>query len=245
MAAKDPILGESPSNLPIYRTLNSDLQEIRLVVVHPSPNFDSKIECHLIHTTLTSGTEYEALSYTWGKPDFTQPILLGGALFRVTTNLEGALKYLRLTGKERILWVDALCIDQQNTDERNEQVGYMSEIYRCCAVDLLWLGGDGSGRVDIERAMKVMTLLAAGNVPALGWESSFETNKLGLRMEGEERDQRVWTIHRNDVSDLDRLRSFLNSFQSQYGVFIHTIPKSWLPGASFTWFKKHPSGKRT
>jgi hypothetical protein len=61
---------------PQYKSLNSTVPEIRLLLLLPSENFNTPIECRLIHRPLNHGSEYEALSYTWGRPEFTQYISL-------------------------------------------------------------------------------------------------------------------------------------------------------------------------
>jgi hypothetical protein len=107
---------DGPTHPRVHRALTSDLKEIRLVNVHPSTDFFSTIECHLVHTTLNSGREYEALSYVWGKPDFTQQIVLDDEPFYITPNLDVALRYRRRTHTDRLLWVDAICINQSDTE---------------------------------------------------------------------------------------------------------------------------------
>jgi hypothetical protein len=58
----------------------------------------------------------------------------------ITPSLEDALRHLRLLGRDRRLWIDAICINQQDLTERREQVGYMRQIYSNCTSDILWLG---------------------------------------------------------------------------------------------------------
>lgn len=65
---------------------------------------------------------------------------MNGSSFQVTENLEAALLALRSSSKDRILWVDAICIDQFNTMERNEQVQHMADIYRTATKVVVWLG---------------------------------------------------------------------------------------------------------
>ena len=40
------------------------------------------------------------------------------------------------------VWIDAVCIDQDNTDKKNAQVGRMHDIYSCCNQVYVWLGPD-------------------------------------------------------------------------------------------------------
>jgi hypothetical protein len=101
-----------------YTPLDKSTSTIRLVLLLPG-DFNDNIECHLLHASLDSELSYEALSYTWGDPEILRPVLLEGEPFPVTENLYDALRHLRLKKNEvRYLWIDALCIDQTNSEER-------------------------------------------------------------------------------------------------------------------------------
>ena len=91
------------------------------------------IACNVSIVSLQDGPSYEALSYVWGDESVRAPILANGVLTTVTTNLESALRHLRLPDEARVMWVDALCIDQNDMSERNHQVSIMGEIYSCCS----------------------------------------------------------------------------------------------------------------
>ncbi|KAF2120291.1 heterokaryon incompatibility protein-domain-containing protein [Lophiotrema nucula] len=84
--------------------------------------------------------EYEALSYTWGGSYKPQDVTIDGKLMLVTTNLFRALQHLRCRNRDRILWIDAICIDQTNEKERGHQVQQMTDIYRTAERVLIWLG---------------------------------------------------------------------------------------------------------
>jgi hypothetical protein len=83
---------------------------------------------------------YEALSYTWGSMHCTERIWLDGKELHVTSNLRKALRYLQLKECDRVLWVDALCINQWNNDEKSHQVRQMGDIYRTAERVVVWLG---------------------------------------------------------------------------------------------------------
>jgi hypothetical protein len=87
-----------------------------------------------------NGMPYEALSYTWGINRTTKQITLNGKRFMVTENLYSALQYLRFQNEDRILWIDAVCIDQTRIAERNHQVRHMASIYHDADRVLFWLG---------------------------------------------------------------------------------------------------------
>ncbi|KAI1367612.1 heterokaryon incompatibility protein-domain-containing protein [Xylaria arbuscula] len=129
----------------IYQSLSSERQGIRLLQLHPSESFDGIIRCTLFHAYLEDEPEYEALSYVWGPPNFTQDILVDEKPTKITRNLESALRHLRHASLDRVLWVDALCINQTDIAERNYQVTLMKEIYSKCKRDLAWLGPNPGG----------------------------------------------------------------------------------------------------
>jgi Heterokaryon incompatibility protein (HET) len=83
---------------------------------------------------------YEALSYTWGDHSVTALIQVNGIELQITLNLFRALQRLRKGRKKRVLWVDALCIDQSNLAERSEQVPRMRSIYQRAERVVVWLG---------------------------------------------------------------------------------------------------------
>jgi hypothetical protein len=83
---------------------------------------------------------YEALSYTWGTATNIPITINNEHGFLVTENLAAALRRLRRTVEPRWLWIDAICIDQNNTAERGQQVAMMGEIYKRANAVLIWLG---------------------------------------------------------------------------------------------------------
>ena len=122
-----------------YKPISTFWSEIRLVTIKPGP-FDADIECELKHVFLDDKPSYEALSYTWGDANDTRSLFLSGLPWDVTANLELALRYLRHKDGTRIMWIDALCINQKDMNERSEQVTNMWEIYTSAAVVVSWLG---------------------------------------------------------------------------------------------------------
>lgn len=90
--------------------------------------------------------KYEAVSYAWGSPNFSSSIKIGtsGAdTLAVTQNLADALRYLRYKDKPRVLWIDAVCVNQQELDERGHQVKRMGDVYRLAERVVVWLGPEG------------------------------------------------------------------------------------------------------
>lgn len=100
----------------------------------------SPIQCNIVETSLADPPDYEALSYCWGNPEMKTSILLQNKAFKITVNLFDALWCLRKENQKRLLWVDAICIDQTNIRERNHQVRLMRDIYKNACRTLIWLG---------------------------------------------------------------------------------------------------------
>jgi hypothetical protein len=126
--------------LEIYRHLASNHAEIRLVTIMPGEGFDP-IKCTFDHAVLgTNAPAYEALSYTWGSIHSVGSITLNDTPFHVTKNLNAALRDLRLPHTTRVVWIDAICINQADNDERGEQVQLMREIYTQAKEVIVWVG---------------------------------------------------------------------------------------------------------
>jgi hypothetical protein len=122
-----------------YRPLPQDGASIRLLVLWP-PGTNNQISCRLIYRSSLDGLQYEALSYVWGDTNDTVSILVNRKRFSVKTNLFQALKALQKPREARILWVDAICIDQANLSERSSQVAIMGKLYRQASKVIAWLG---------------------------------------------------------------------------------------------------------
>ncbi|KAJ9667194.1 hypothetical protein H2201_002715 [Coniosporium apollinis] len=90
-------------------------------------------------TTLLSGPNYFALSYTWGKENNCRPIKIDDAKFYVTPTLECVLRQIQAR-KVPTLWVDAICINQSDDAEKTVQVRLMGRIYHCAYSVIIWLG---------------------------------------------------------------------------------------------------------
>lgn len=141
---------------PLYEQLPLGKRSIRLLNIFPSLSASSPIKCTLYVASLPGDTsepwpEYKAFSYAWR--DTTPLLNAPGSEFRgaviscnesdvnIPTNLFAALVRLRQKNDVSVtLWVDYLCINQSDTNERNEQVELMHEIFSRSSEVLIWLG---------------------------------------------------------------------------------------------------------
>ncbi|KAF3001649.1 hypothetical protein E8E14_003414 [Neopestalotiopsis sp. 37M] len=117
--------------------------EIRLLRVMPG-SFEARVECEIVKVDLSLLPEYEAISYTWadetGDASHCQTISISGKPFQITKNCEMALKRVRMRYYTRTVWIDAICINQDDNLERGHQVGCMPEIYSRAKCVLIYVG---------------------------------------------------------------------------------------------------------
>lgn len=122
---------------------------IRVLDLHPGLE-DDDISFDLYEVDMNSGPSYKALSYEWKGESPLLTVQCNGRGFLITANLKLALQNIRSQEKTQTLWVDAICINQEDLDERSSQVLIMDKIYRQARKVLMWLGDDCS---EIEEAV--------------------------------------------------------------------------------------------
>ncbi|KAH7232759.1 heterokaryon incompatibility protein-domain-containing protein [Fusarium tricinctum] len=164
-----------------YLPLCDSPKAMRLVRLAPSANFGHiSVTAQLIETSWDE-CNYEALSYCWGKNQKKKRILLNGEQFEITADLYNALEHLCLEHESRQLWVgflygwangsltlssqiDAICINQTDTDEKSLQVQRMRDIYQNAERVLIWTG---PSTTNTQQAFeKVNQLLACNDINA-------------------------------------------------------------------------------
>lgn len=146
--------------------INSGKQEIRLLRVNPGI-WASPIHCTFSVPSLESlDIPYEALSYAWGNTTLSRQytINIGDKDVFVTETIAGALQRLRQPDKPVFLWIDALCIDQGNDEEKSHQVSMMHRIYTQCDQCAIWLGPlGGIDPSDAEASFEMLSWIAGYN----------------------------------------------------------------------------------
>ncbi|KAI0003888.1 HET-domain-containing protein [Xylariaceae sp. FL0662B] len=111
-----------------YDPLDLSRREFRLVRLQKGARIP--IICEIFHATLDDNViPYEAVSYRWGSMLKTRVVNVRGAELSITRNLYFILYDLRHRAFDRYLWVDAICINQDNWYERGHQVQQMKDIY--------------------------------------------------------------------------------------------------------------------
>ncbi|PQE30874.1 hypothetical protein CJF32_00011334 [Rutstroemia sp. NJR-2017a WRK4] len=127
-----------------YPPLSLGPDSVRLLRLLPHEDKNAPIQCQLFDYSLQEPGKrthlYDALSYVWGDSKNPRSIYIGEHNLPVTENLHAALSHLRNFSLERIVWVDAICIDQKNTKEKEQQIQIMTTIYSQANRVLVWLG---------------------------------------------------------------------------------------------------------
>lgn len=148
-----------------YLPLDTASREIRLLSLLPGVSAD-EIEIQLHHDVLdvSQPPEYEAVSYAWGSTENPASIKVRdfsseeAQTMLITENLFSALQHLRSEDSVRVLWVDAICIDQKNVAERSDQVAIMGDIFRYASRVKAWLGPEEQ---DSAHAMQYINELSS------------------------------------------------------------------------------------
>ncbi|KAK0704469.1 heterokaryon incompatibility protein-domain-containing protein [Lasiosphaeris hirsuta] len=148
---------------------------IRLVRLMRHKEEGARIQCQLFEYPLQGLGQgahlYEALSYVWGSEEGKKPIDIlesdekgdnspAGKIccLHVTQNLYAALLHIRDRFFDRVLWIDAICIDQKEDKEKGQQVQFMAKIYANANRVIVWLGNAAS---DTDRAFQALCKSAA------------------------------------------------------------------------------------
>ncbi|KAK6600797.1 het domain protein [Botrytis cinerea] len=128
----------------LYSSLPLESNNIRLLRILPNKNEEADINCALfvypLHDSGRGTHRYEALSYVWGDADNSCSICVNGHSLIVRANLHSALLRLRDPVLDRIIWIDAICINQEDLNERGHQVQLMAKIYSKASQVVVWLG---------------------------------------------------------------------------------------------------------
>lgn len=114
---------------------------------HPEETYDHSSYELKQQNRLIYEPNYDALSYSWGEQENRVRCCISDLIYNSKTfhleigqNLASALTNMRYRKKERTMWIDAICINQENVDERNIQVKRMGMIYSLSHITILWVG---------------------------------------------------------------------------------------------------------
>ncbi|KAH8896328.1 HET-domain-containing protein [Thozetella sp. PMI_491] len=124
----------------VYQPLANPL-DVRLLTLFPAATFSAPIEGSLKPYNLRDFAEFQALSYTWGSGIPVSTLFIDGAYaLGIAENLDSFLRHHRAVDEEKVIWVDAICINQSDISEKNTQVANMNLLYAVATHLIVWLG---------------------------------------------------------------------------------------------------------
>lgn len=180
-------------------------RQTRLLTLLPGASTDDiTISLRTVSLSTANPPEYEALSYVWGSEHDPAAIAIGRRwTLNITQNLHTALRHLRSGTTARVLWVDAVCINQEDIHERAQQVTLMGDIYRMAKRVVVWLGPE---KDDSDLALSFLESLG-GQVEVNWWTHT-------MRPPYWARDMGIWQTDRvvsfrSTVKELDALVALL------------------------------------
>ncbi|KAF2442025.1 HET-domain-containing protein [Karstenula rhodostoma CBS 690.94] len=130
--------------------------------------------CKLSTTSIEAPQPYKALSYTWGIEGKTSFLDISGTQLNITPSLYTALRYIASWQDVIYLWVDQVCIDQNNNTEKADQVLLMADVYSKAEQTLVWLGP----AADRSDELMDLWLYVGRQAEAMGLESYFTKEKI-------------------------------------------------------------------
>jgi hypothetical protein len=168
--------------------------QIRLLKLRPG-NGPENLNASLFTVNLREAPPFEALSYCWGGSEFRNAVQIGKQSVSIPTGLFEALGALRDPTSERLIWADAICINQRDWEERGAQVNIMDEIYKNADSVAIYLG-QPTDRT--EEGMRLLRYFTNTNAPPQSspWESSpiAELERSILDILDRPWFKRVWTV---------------------------------------------------
>ncbi|KAI0446987.1 heterokaryon incompatibility protein-domain-containing protein [Xylaria telfairii] len=157
----EPLVSQTRPDRFQYQKLDLRGSGFRVVRLVKGSGF--MIECKLIHATLDDNViPYEAVSYTWGTLEKKKIIHINGKILAVTSNLWHILYDLRNPDLDRYLWVDAICINQDDLFERGHQVQRMKHIYQSAESGIFYLSPFTNITRAIMDSLASLQILVAG-----------------------------------------------------------------------------------
>ncbi|KAG4412142.1 hypothetical protein IFR04_014736 [Cadophora malorum] len=134
-----------------YTSLANTVNTIRLIRLSPQSYYLSSgtpsdiLQCELIHAVRGRCPSYTAVSYAWGKTPTTSLLIIGRQRYEVSINVEQVLRQLQHKENDTYVWVDQICINQQDDAEKSDQVQQMRFIYSEAEMVIAWLGPTANG----------------------------------------------------------------------------------------------------
>ena len=242
-----------PSSLYKYSKLEKP-RNIRLLRLNMRW-FCSEPSCEIIEVPLDDAPPFEAISYTWGGQKLDIPLKVNGKKLLVTAAVDEMLFNQRSIFGSKLFWIDAICIDQSNLDEKNVQLPLMANIYRRASRVIVWLGAPKTCQETrlVRKMIRVLNwpelfLKTRDLLPGLFDNSEEEAFVAVAKLFSHKWFERVWVIqelasgksvhimYNGTCTDLDFLtvaaERLVLDFSLKYKIISYTYPEVTSTNAS-------------
>ncbi|KAH6875026.1 heterokaryon incompatibility protein-domain-containing protein, partial [Alternaria rosae] len=135
-----------------YQPINSS-EDIRVLRLEPGAFAEPLIGSLVVRKIGDDGYKehlpaYDCVSYCWGPQEHFSSLDSDGRALRITVAVDEMLRYLRDPKEPRCLWIDAICINQADNQEKSQQVRIMDRIYASAQEVRIWLGPATDAEID-------------------------------------------------------------------------------------------------
>ncbi len=163
-------------------------REVRILALVPGIDDDALCRNLIVESLDYDDLHYTALSYTWSGAVRDGAIIIGGVSLRITENLKVALHGIRGPTRPKNLWIDAICINQSDSEEKTVQVSMMGDIYASATRTIVWLGEKSA---DSDMAMDFIGSIRQRTLDKL--EGGNDVDSIPLRAVAELMRRKWWT----------------------------------------------------
>ncbi|KAG6364338.1 hypothetical protein INS49_005939 [Diaporthe citri] len=137
---------------------------VRILVLEAADDFESPLRCSIIQrgrdsqSRSASGCEYSAVSYTWGDCELSHQLFVrhdaqSWHCLHITASVDSLLRHLRVSYKPKLLWIDAICLNQKDETEKTQQIPLMGRLYSDAKRVHIWLGD-----TEVEEAARAFAI---------------------------------------------------------------------------------------
>ena len=195
--------GDSPRKF-TYDALNNANAQLRLLSIEPG-EWSAPLKATLFTFDRSTAPQYAAISYTWGDPTPVQPISINGTAYDVRFNCYYALVQARYHKKRSHLWIDSICINQDDVAEKSAQVAHMDETFSSAHAVYFCVGAhDGDSLWLCQKFKRFQTYCTASHI-----DLPFKELSGRLIEEGEE----LWDTFKESILNTDpNLRRFAAAY---------------------------------
>lgn len=202
-----------------------------------------------IRNTTLRGNKFIALSYVWGDEPASHRVSIGGRRSWVRPNLYSFLIHAAKSLRKDDLWIDALCIDQDNQPEKMRLIPQMGEIYSQANKVVVWLHDDAETSRTIALRGDDLNLLS-GILSGGGWRAMFKRVNLAGKEKAAARQlrrlldheywERLWTVQ--ELEFAKRIEIYWYHFVFSWDVLIRILGNEWMASADMDIPDKNVAG---